>query len=338
MSSRKRKYRGQHPNRSRGKYEGDDEPEGDRQEPEQHWQHPTQQEHEYDPALHIVAHEADIERGPGAARAADALEARLAHLPGSRLIRLGWESLEGKDVWVDRYDARLLLDGPPVANGAGHDTSSDIRSSSPGWSDLPSDAEDTFFLAPEDIEDYERDKRRRAIEQLREDRMRALAADDEEEPVDEDPWGGSDEEPDDAQRAIMQRTAGHLLASPNAAQLEMRILANHGSKREFSFLRGRWARAWATVKAQVRAEKQGPPKKVDAGLGGLTAYDSGSDDGSNEEAEETSATVQTRTAPDDPTSDTHIHETLVHDEDAAKQARRARAREWAERRRAEKVG
>ena len=101
MSSRKRKHRGQHPNRTRGRYERD-AGEGDLQEPEQHWERPAAQEHEYDPTLHIVAHEADIERGPGAARAADALEARLANQPGSRLVRLGWQSLGEKDVWVDR--------------------------------------------------------------------------------------------------------------------------------------------------------------------------------------------------------------------------------------------
>ena len=98
MSSRKRKHRGQHPDRTRGRFEEED---GGWDEPEQHWQRPA--EHEYDPALHIVAHEADIERGPGAARMADSLEARMTNQPGSRLIRLGWEALGGKDVWVDRY-------------------------------------------------------------------------------------------------------------------------------------------------------------------------------------------------------------------------------------------
>ena len=95
---------------------------------------------------------------------------------------------------IGRYDARLLLDGPPTITNTGDRSSNAPRSPSPGWSDLPSDAEDTFFLAPEDIEDYERNKRRRAIDKLREDRMRALASDEEDVTVDDDPWGGSDEE------------------------------------------------------------------------------------------------------------------------------------------------
>lgn len=71
------------------------------------------------------------------------------------------------------------------------------RSLSPtGWTDLPSDAEDTFFLSPEETEDYRRDKRRRMIDRSREERLRALAAASETgaegDPVDE--WGGSDEE------------------------------------------------------------------------------------------------------------------------------------------------
>ncbi|KZV71202.1 hypothetical protein PENSPDRAFT_578118 [Peniophora sp. CONT] len=239
---------------------------------------------------------------------------------------------------IARYDARLLLDGPPEIQLAEPNNTAHPRSPSPGWSDLPSDAEDTFFLVPEDIVDYERNKRRRAIDKLREDRMRALAADDEEEAAEEDPWGDSDEEPDEVQRGIMQRTAKHILASPNAAQLEMRILANHGSKREFAFLRGRWSRAWAATKSQARAEKEGTSvKKTGAGLGGLIVYGSDSDDEASEEAEEqASAITQASPIPTDPTSDATLKVHATHDDDTAKEARRARAREWAERRRAEK--
>jgi hypothetical protein len=57
---------------------------------------------------------------------------------------------------------------------------------------LPSDTEDTFFFTPCEIEDYRRDKRRRLIDQNREDRLRALAATEEGEHSDR--WGGSDEE------------------------------------------------------------------------------------------------------------------------------------------------
>lgn len=87
---------------------------------------------------------------------------------------------------------RLLLDTlPPVASSLVEDD----RLSPTGWSDLPSDAEDTFFFDPDEVEDYHREKRRRMIDQGREERLRALRAeegeDDEEE---EEQWGGSDEE------------------------------------------------------------------------------------------------------------------------------------------------
>ena len=65
-----------------------------------------------------------------------------------------------------------------------------------GWSDLPSDAEDTFFFSREEVEDYHRDKRRRTLEKGREERLRALREEDDEQmgPKDEEVWGGSDEE------------------------------------------------------------------------------------------------------------------------------------------------
>ena len=87
----------------------------------------------------------------------------------------------------------MLLDELPAAASSTLETD---RSSPTGWSDLPSDTEDTFFLSPDEIEDYHRDKRRRMMEQGREERLRALR---EEEDAhkgtrEEDTWGGSDEE------------------------------------------------------------------------------------------------------------------------------------------------
>ena len=67
-----------------------------------------------------------------------------------------------------------------------------------GWSDLPSDTEDTFFFTPDETEDFRREKRRRLIEQTREERLKARMEEDhmedEEIQEDEDVWGGSDEE------------------------------------------------------------------------------------------------------------------------------------------------
>jgi hypothetical protein len=73
------------------------------------------------------------------------------------------------------------------------------RAESPGgWSDLPSDTEDTFFLSPSEVEDYRRDKRRKLIDSYREERVRARRAEDgdeeEEEEEEREVWGGSDEE------------------------------------------------------------------------------------------------------------------------------------------------
>lgn len=91
-----------------------------------------------------------------------------------------------------RYDARLLLDASHILAKP----SDPDRLSPTGWSDLPSDSEDTFFLSQEEIEDYHRDKRRRMIEHGREQRLKAMRAEDEEgiEAKEEDEWGGSDEE------------------------------------------------------------------------------------------------------------------------------------------------
>lgn len=249
---------------------------------------------------------------------------------------------------------------------------------SDGWSDLPSDTEDTFFFSRNEAEDYHREKRRRVIDQGREERLKALrdAEGEEAEKREEDEWGGSDEEvaircmlrlapqrgtdtrlttqPDDAQRGLMQRTAAHLVTSPNAAQLEMRILANHGADKRFAFLRGRWGRAWRLAKGHARLDlererlekersSQQPQKAV---LGGLAGYgDSDSDNGSGSEKEDESPpdTQDVSEAIHDQEADKAgvepveaeppISASPAPSEDALKAARRARAKEWAAKRR-----
>lgn len=115
-----------------------------------------------------------------------------------------------------RYDARLLLDAlPPFASTVDHaaaaatsnddDDDTDERPDSPGgcgWSDLPSDAEDTFFLTPEETADLHRTKRLRHLDDLRTARLRALSPDPDAAAANGHgdpnaasyPWGGSDEE------------------------------------------------------------------------------------------------------------------------------------------------
>jgi len=162
-----------------------------------------------------------------------------------------------------------------------------------------------FFFSPEEAEDYRRDKRRRLLTQNHEERLKAIQQTEGE--VVEDVWGDSDEEPDDQQKELMRRTATHLISSPNPAQLEMRILANHGADKRFSFLRGRWSRFWKSTKAHLKQEKEG------AGLGDLAGYGSGE-------------------------SDSEEHATKVEiandDERATMENKRARLKQWSENRRA----
>ncbi|KAL4254179.1 hypothetical protein ABKN59_004543 [Abortiporus biennis] len=280
-----------------------------------------------DPSLFIQAHEADLLRGPRAQAAAHSLETTKKDdkivFVGEALIK--WRSNSGQEdenleeVWVDRYDARLLLDTLPQI----HRESVTERYSPTGWSDLPSDAEDTFFLSTDETEDYRRAKRRRLIDQAREDRLRSLREErDNEEPEDPDPWGGSDEEPDDEQKELMRRTATHLSNSPNAAQLEMRILANHGADRRFAFLRGRWSRNWRLTKELVRLEKEKEQENQSA-LDGLTGY---GDSDSDSDGQEKTVSAQAGT-----------QDSSVRNDDEIKAARRAKAKEWAASRRALKA-
>ena len=125
----------------------------------------------------------------------------------------------------------------------------------------------------------------------------------------------------------------------------MRILANHGADPRFAFLRGRWARAWRLTKGKLRLEQEAEKRKAaeaveragsNGGLamGGLAGYGDSDDDEQGGEGDEQVAEAaegakgQAGSPPPEP----------AQDDDALKAARRARAKEWAERRRAEKAG
>ncbi|RPD54551.1 hypothetical protein L226DRAFT_539304 [Lentinus tigrinus ALCF2SS1-7] len=348
-----------------------------------------------DPSLFIQAHEADLVHGPQAAIAARSLEVLRSDvvkgppedIVGDGLIQwsggrrgantepgTSWSNDEdhiqlqsrpvntAEDVpndrdgcWVDRYDARLLLDSLPNFNVPPSPIGVSSEPGSPGgWSDLPSDAEDTFFFSAGETEDYRRDKRRRVIDRDREARLNALRAEDgdgdDESGDPREQWGGSDEEPDNAQRELMRRTAAHIMSSPNAAQLEMRILANHGADPRFAFLRGRWSRAWRLTKGKLRLEREAEKRKAEeevqqksktATLGGLAGY--GSSDSEEEDNECTAAEVYKKEdvpveKPPSPVEEPKppVLQLQEPNDDTLKAARRARAREWAEKRRAAK--
>ncbi|CAE7190429.1 unnamed protein product [Rhizoctonia solani] len=228
------------------------------------------------------------------------------------------------DILACRFDARLLLESlesvatpAPIQLDALHEPPAGV-----GWDDLPSDAEDTFFLTPKEVDEYRHDKRRKMLERERQDRLRALAEADAingEPATPEALWGGSDEEPDNTQANLMRRTAAHIRASPNPTQLEMRILANHGADPRFAFLRGRWKRAWAGM----RQEQETPPNKEPkrSVIGGLSTYASDSDSGQKSGDEEE--------------SDNHVVQEAPPEQDEMeklKAERRARAKEWARKR------
>ena len=138
----------------------------------------------------------------------------------------------------------------------------------------------------------------------------------------------------------MRRTAIHLHSSPNPAQLEMRILANHGADKRFAFLRGRWSRAWRLVKIRLQTEtttKETERKKEEQSggtLGALAGYGDSDEDGSHCEGAEPPEIIE------DGSLDTRAREGGVpsdpgteRDEVSVKEARRARAKLWAEPRR-----
>lgn len=138
----------------------------------------------------------------------------------------------------------------------------------------------------------------------------------------------------------MRRTASHVLSSPNPAQLEMRILANHGADRRFAFLRGRWSRAWRLAKGHAKLElvheREKESARPAAALGGLGGYgDSDDEDSRSTAGDDTQPAVAESGSIPDPPTPVVKEDTVEVDGEALKEARRARAKEWAARRRAQ---
>ena len=141
------------------------------------------------------------------------------------------------------------------------------------------------------------------------------------------------------------------MSSPNPAQLEMRILANHGADKRFAFLRGRWARTWKTAKGRIRVEKEEKRKKEEQdkrriGLGGLSGYGDSDEESDNQSVGKTiddrgqlkSKLLATKERVVVTSGSTSTLTNSTVDNDALMKARRARAREWAEKRRAKAKG
>ncbi|KAF8576737.1 hypothetical protein K439DRAFT_1664504 [Ramaria rubella] len=280
-------------------------------------------------ALYVQAHEATIIRGRS--DLAQALTTCSRETGKGGLIRWQGESPQ-PEVWVDRYDARLLLTSLPMTSRS---VDASVTPPSPtGWSDLPSDSEDTFFFTPGEIEDLRREKRRKLMEAGREERLRAM------QKLDPDPvrdgrevWGGDEEEPDAPQRSLMERTAKHLLTSPNPGQLEMRILANHGSDQRFAFLKGRWRNAWQAMKLVAKTEKDTSDRETTQETqGGLVVY------GESDESDDEDPREDLRPEPnnEEDTSRVILSEEVIGEKE--KEARKMRAREWAKQRKEEKNG
>ena len=97
-------------------------------------------------------------------------------------------------------------------------------------------------------------------------------------------------------------------------------------------MRGRWSRVWRTEKERAKRQQAEEAKKIQlpaapASLGGLASYGDSDTDG-DESADK--PTEEPEEATDTPCiQDVHSSEYV------AKEARRARAREWSARRRAE---
>jgi hypothetical protein len=161
-------------------------------------------------------------------------------------------------------------------------------------------------------------------------------------------------------RDLMRRTASHLIASPNPAQLEMRILANHGGDKRFAFLRGRFTRVWGMIKAKERLEENQKKSKAaeDAlALRGLEGYGDSdsdghrSDDWDGGESADGAQRFVREVIPALPQAQSKVSEdqpgvlegeaskvaVVMSAEESIKEARRARAKEWGEKRRAMKA-
>ncbi|KLO11964.1 hypothetical protein SCHPADRAFT_905547 [Schizopora paradoxa] len=199
-----------------------------------------------------------------------------------------------------------------------------------GWSDLPSDSEDTFFFSASETSELRQNKRRRLLDAAQSARLKSLreregeTVEDSEE-VGKEVWGDDDEVPDETQAELMRRAARHIVTSPDPVLLEMRILANHGSDGRFAFLRGRWKHNWQRLKALEKAAAEREKELSSKPPLGLDLGDYGDSDDEDSVVNSGSETK--------PTAEEKVPSPPVMDPEAdIKAARRLRAKEWSLRR------
>ncbi|KAN0060134.1 hypothetical protein ACQY0O_008108 [Thecaphora frezii] len=274
-------------------------------------------------------------------------------------------------IWTDRFDAVHLLPSLP-SKPPRTQPISPSSDSEEGWSDLPSDSEDLFFLTSSEAADFLRQKKRNRLEDERQKRMAAILALEQSSSLaptslEEETTSGF---PEEAQYALMQRTAKVLVQSTNPALLEMRILANHGSDPRFAFLRSgeqqRWGEVWRRIKSRqgcetpyeemkraVERQDDGETQKVEGNKAGLlVAYGSDSDSedqsgGDEAKIDEVTPSVaelkrgETQASADvvGATTQTDTQKDTNDDDETNRLKRKQRlerAKEWAKKRREEK--
>ncbi|KAH9810558.1 hypothetical protein DFH28DRAFT_902770 [Melampsora americana] len=236
--------------------------------------------------LHIEAFEAELCDNEWLGKQA---EGRSDEIEGGRLIRIGGNvtsssSDQGEGVWVDRYDARLLLSRTPP-HGFEEPTIITPPPVSPtGYSDLPSDHEEMFYFDEMERQEIAQRKLRRKRDEQQHKRIRLR---EEEEKQREENIRLSKIPPSD-QILLMSRTLEALNSSPSPSLLEIRILANHGNDPRFaSFLGkdGKFRSYWESMKSGKQATKNATSEKSKVsevqinGLQGIADYGESSDEG-----------------------------------------------------------
>ncbi|KAK4058223.1 hypothetical protein OIO90_000962 [Microbotryomycetes sp. JL221] len=283
--------------------------------------------------VYVMAHEATLIKGHEAL----ARQTEDPTAPGTRLIKWSGQTDHEQPVWIDKYDALNLLPTLPFSL---EQSPPSPAPSSTGFSDMPSDSEELFYFDQQTREDIARDKKRRRLERERDERIRqidqATAREQEQNAV-------QDEEPSQTQLDMMRKLNSTLLAATDPKMLEIRIMTKYSTDERFDFLKknGRFRKYWEQIREDSR-QKQNADKEAELVKSTLVGYGCDSD---NDQAEDCR---RNKTEPALPPS-TEIATTVengataeVNDDSTAAQRKKreeraAKAKAWAERRKAERA-